>query len=131
MAKITGIGGIFFRAKTDDKALRAWYTEKLGIAEQWEGGTTFPWLEKEEPHAEGCTVWSVFKPEGTYFGDSGQSFMINYRVDNLDEYLQELESKGVEIIDRKDQDEYGKFAWIHDADGNRIELWQPAPEEQK
>lgn len=122
MARVTGVGGVFLRSK-DPKALQAWYAEHLGFpVTDW--GVSFEWKD-EIPAGTGATAWSTF-PQGTeYFGPGEQAVMINYRVDDMDELLKSLEAAGV-WIDPKRQDEvYGKFAWIKDCDGNRVELWQP------
>jgi len=124
MARVTGVGGVFLRTK-DPKATAKWYAENLGITLADFNGTAFQWSD-EVPAGTGMTAWSDFPENTEYFGDSGQPFMIDYRVDDLDALLTELAAKGV-WVDPKRQDEvYGKFAWIKDCDGNRVELWQPA-----
>jgi predicted enzyme related to lactoylglutathione lyase len=126
MARVTGVGGVFLRSR-DPKALAKWYAENLGITLSDFNGFAFPWSD-EVPAGSGMTAWSAFPPDSTYLGESTQQFMVNYRVDDLDTLLKELETKGV-WIDPKRQDEvYGKFAWIKDCDGNRLELWEPAAE---
>jgi predicted enzyme related to lactoylglutathione lyase len=125
MAKITGIGGVFFRTKSDSTIAGEFYTEKLGIEMEWPVGTTFATPEGKEKHEHGPVHWSIFAQDTKYFGDSDQQFMINYKVDNLDEYLLELSAKGVTIMPDRMNEEYGKFAWILDGDGYRIELWEP------
>jgi predicted enzyme related to lactoylglutathione lyase len=123
MARVTGVGGVFLRSR-DTKALAKWYAENLGITLSDFNGFAFPWSD-EVPAGSGMTAWSAFPADSTYLGESTQQFMVNYRVDNLDALLKELEAKGV-WIDPKRQDEvYGKFAWIKDCDGNRLELWEP------
>ena len=117
---VTGVGGFFFRAN-DPEALRAWYAEHLGVGT----GPYGMW----DQHA-GPTVFSPFKADTDYFGPSDLPFMINLRVDELDGIVADLEAKGIEILGRQDED-YGRFAWIMDPDGVKIELWQqrgPAPE---
>jgi predicted enzyme related to lactoylglutathione lyase len=123
--RVTGIGGIFFKAK-DPKALRSWYQEKLGIAIQ-EGFNfgMFQWRERQDPTREGTTVWGVFPETTKYFAPSAASFMINYRVRNLDALLAELRSAGVTVDGKVVEDFNGKFAWIVDPEGNKIELWEP------
>ena len=124
MAKVTGLGGIFYKVADPDKT-RSWYQETLGIGGEW--GAMFP-FKKDDP--EGFTLFSPFKQETDYFGPSGKEFMVNLRVDELDGVVADLESKGVEILGRQDED-YGRFAWILDPDGVKLELWQqlgPAPE---
>lgn len=120
--KVTGIGGIFFRVQ-DPARMSAWYREHLGICSE-DGHAIFSWREIEHPDQEGQTVWSLF-PEGTdYFGPSRPAFMINYRVANLDKMLAQLRQSGVTVEKVEDYD-YGRFAWITDPEGNRIELWEP------
>ncbi|MGZ4788097.1 MAG: VOC family protein [Terriglobales bacterium] len=121
MKRVTGIGGIFF--KSGDRArLLEWYDKHLGIKADPEQGTTFEWRDKDNPEATGMTVWSVFQSESRYFE---RPFMINYRVDDLDALLKVLEAEGVRIDPKRENCDYGKFAWIYDPDGNRIELWEP------
>jgi predicted enzyme related to lactoylglutathione lyase len=123
MARVTGIGGVFLRS-SDSKALAKWYAENLGFVLSDFNGSAFQWSD-EVPAGTGMTAWSAFPQDTAYFGDGPQASMINYRVDDLDALLTELAAKGV-WIDPKRQDEvYGKFAWIKDCDGNRVELWQP------
>ena len=124
MARITGLGGIFYKV-ADPEATRAWYQDNLGIGGDW--GAMFP-FKKDGP--ESYSLLSPFKSDSDYFGPSTLPFMINLRVDNLDEMISELEGKGIAIIGRQDED-YGSFAWILDCDGVKLELWQqhgPAPE---
>ncbi|MGH6871463.1 MAG: VOC family protein [Rhizomicrobium sp.] len=121
MARITGIGGVFFKA-TDPKALAAWYRETLGLPiEDWGGA-----LLESDPAAPPRSVWSPFAADTKYFAPSQKPFMINFAVDDLAGFVQDLKSKGVAVLDQSDQGEMGQFAWIMDPDGNKIELWQPA-----
>jgi predicted enzyme related to lactoylglutathione lyase len=123
MARVTGVGGVFLRSR-DPKAMAKWYAENLGVKLADFNGTAFQWSD-EVPAGTGMTAWSAFPEDTAYFGEGKQAVMIDYRVDDLDALLTELEAKGV-WIDPKRQDEvYGKFAWIKDCDGNRVELWQP------
>jgi len=124
MAKVTGIGGVFFKAKRDPAALSAWYAKHLGISMEPWGGAILRWTDD---HAEdkGLTVWNAAKPDTDWFSPSDSSFMINYRVDNLDELLASLRAAGVEIIKGPESHENGKFAWILDPDHNKLELWEP------
>lgn len=124
MAKITGIGGVFFKSKHDAKSVRAWYSEKLGIEIDDYGGHSFKWNKDT-----GRTVWSIFEQSSDYFAPSGAPFMINYRVDNLPEFLEEIKANGVEQVGKLEEFDYGKFAWILDLDGNKLELWEPTGEE--
>jgi catechol 2,3-dioxygenase-like lactoylglutathione lyase family enzyme len=128
MKRVTGIGGIFFKCK-DPKALGAWYREHLGIDVQEWGGAAFRWASADNPSGTGTTIWSPFKEETEYFGPGKASFMINYRVDDLHALLAQLRSEGCEVDAKVDESEYGKFGWVIDPDGNKIELWQP-PEGQ-
>lgn len=122
--RVTGIGGIFFTAKNPD-SLRAWYRTHLGIeVESW-GGFAFRWQSEQNPTGEGTTVWGVFKADTKYFDPSKSSFMINYRVENLDELLRILRSEGCTVDSKTDSSEFGKFGWVMDPEGNRIELWEP------
>ena len=127
MKRVTGIGGIFFKAKHPEK-LKEWYWKHLGITPDDQGYVSFEWREKDEPEKVGMTVWEVFKADTDYFDKSDAPFMINYRVEDLAGLLQALREEGVEVDDRIEEAEYGRFGWIYDPDGNKIELWEP-PEE--
>jgi predicted enzyme related to lactoylglutathione lyase len=122
MARVTGIGGVFLRVK-DPKATTDWYVKNLGIVPT-EYGVTFRWSD-EVPEKTGMTAWATFPADTKYFGESEQPFMINYRVDDLDALLEKLAENGVWIDAKRENCEYGRFAWIRDCDGNRVELWQP------
>jgi catechol 2,3-dioxygenase-like lactoylglutathione lyase family enzyme len=124
MARVTGIGGIFF--KVDDPArTRAWYQEHLGIEPSPYGHHTFEWQHRGSPEREGCTVWNPFAADTTYFDPSKATFMVNYIVDDLHGMLAQLRAAGVEVDDKIEESEYGKFGWAVDVDGNRMELWEP------
>jgi len=124
MAKITGIGGVFFKSKGDGIKLAAWYRKHLGMSlEDW-GGAILSWPD-DKAEDQGLTVWSVAAHDTKWFSPSQSSFMINYRVDNLAEMLEQLRAGGVEVIQGPDSAENGKFAWIMDPDGNKVELWEP------
>ena len=127
MARVTGVGGVFLKAG-DPKALAAWYAKHLGLVPSEYGGVSFAWTD-EVPAGTGMTTWSTFPESSTYFGAGPQRTMINYRVDDLDALLVELEAAGVEIDPKRDSASYGKFAWITDPEGNRLELWQPLADE--
>ncbi len=120
--RILGIGGIFFQSASPE-ALRSWYSAHLGFGAG--EAVTFPWRTADSSAAEHCTVWSVFPEKSPYFGSSPAPFMINYIVDDLDALLARLASENVSIDPKREDHEYGRFAWITDPDGNRIELWQP------
>ena len=129
MARVTGIGGVFLRS-ADPKRLAQWYAEHLGIQLAFGNGTSFEWSD-EVPPGTGATAWSVFPQDTAYFGpgEAGpQQSMVNYRVDDLDGLLEKLTAAGVWIDPKRDDASYGKFAWIKDCDGNRMELWQPLAE---
>lgn len=122
--RVTGIGGIFFKAKNPE-VLREWYRKHLGLnIEDW-GGLSFNWATPDKPNFQGQTVWSIFKDSTDYFAPSKSSFMINYVVENLDQVLEALRSEGCDVDDKTDASEFGKFGWVMDPEGNRIELWQP------
>jgi catechol 2,3-dioxygenase-like lactoylglutathione lyase family enzyme len=127
MKRVTGIGGVFFKAK-DPSATTAWYKERLGLPVGEHGVTVFRWLETEEPHRPGATAWSAFEADSDYFGNPAQQWMVNYRVEDLDALLDELQHAGVEIAPHREANDFGKFAWILDPDGNRVELWEPPNE---
>ena len=120
--RVTGIGGIFFKAHDPEK-MAAWYQEHLGLAAK-DQHTDFEWREKDAPKTIGRTVWSLFPSDTDYFGPSSSGFMINYRVANLERMLAQLRQGGVKVEKVEDYD-YGRFAWITDPEGNRIELWEP------
>jgi hypothetical protein len=122
MEQVTGIGGVFFKAK-DPKGMVAWYRTNLGI--QAKGGyADFTWREKDRPEEIGHTAWRIFPTNSTYFGQSMSPLMINYRVANLDRTLEQLRKSGVEP-EKVENYDYGRWAWIMDPEGNRIELWEP------
>jgi predicted enzyme related to lactoylglutathione lyase len=124
MAKVTGIGGVFIKSAGKGSDLAAWYEKNLGLTlESW-GGAILKWPEDTAGDG-GLTVWSSADSDTKWFSPSESSFMINYRVDNMDELLAQLKENGVEIQKGPDSEENGKFAWIMDPDGNKIELWEP------
>ena len=126
MKRVTGIGGVFFKAK-DPQALREWYRKHLGIDVQDWGGAAFSWTDDAGKPAGGTTAWSV--GSGHNFAPSQAPFMINYRVADLDALLAALRSEGCKVLDKMDDSEFGKFGWVIDPEGNKVELWQP-PEGQ-
>ncbi len=128
MRRVTGIGGVFFKAK-DAPALRAWYKRHLGFDVQDWGGTAFTWADAAGKPTGGTTVWSVTSEDSGQFAPSNASFMVNYRVDDLHALVTALKAEGCKVLDKIDESEYGKFAWVIDPEGNKIELWQP-PEGQ-
>ena len=122
MAKVTGIGGVFFRAE-DPAALCKWYADNLGVEISDGGFSQFSWLEKGG--GEGSTHWSPFSRDSDYFGSEDQQHMVNYRVDDLDGLLAALALADISQIKPMEEYSYGRFAWVEDLDGNRIELWEP------
>jgi predicted enzyme related to lactoylglutathione lyase len=128
MRRVTGIGGIFMKAN-DPKALCAWYKKHLGIDVQDWGGTAFTWTDSAGNPTKGTTVWSVGSAEGKQFAPSKSTFMVNYRVEDLGGLLKALREEGCDVLDKTDDSEYGKFGWVMDPEGNKVELWQP-PEGQ-
>jgi len=124
MEKVTGIGGIFFKA-ADAKSLREWYRDHLGVPiDESYGAATFEWRERDTPDNVGMTVWSTFPATTTYFDPTRAPFMINYRVDDLDAMLEQLRQAGATVDEKVDDNDYGRFGWATDPEGNRFELWQ-------
>ena len=120
MPKVTGLGGIFFKSR-DPKALAAWYATHLGLPVEDFGGAMFP----ENATRPGYVLWSPFPQDTKYFAPSDQPFMINFRVDDLHALLARLRAAGVQVDSKVDESEYGRFGWIMDPEGNRVELWEP------
>ena len=124
MKRVTGIGGIFFKAK-DAPALRSWYQKHLGIDIQVWGGAAFEWKGADGKPTGGTTVWSINSQDSNQFAPSAASFMINYRVEDLHALVKALKEEGCNVLEKVDDSEYGKFAWVIDPEGNKVELWQP------
>ena len=124
MARITGIGGVFFKSRNDRAALAAWYQENLGISLESFGGAVLRWPD-DKAEDKGLTVWHIAEKDSQWFSPSDSSFMINYRVDDLGEMIAQLRAGGVEIIQGPESHENGKFAWVMDPEGNKVELWEP------
>jgi len=125
MKRVTGIGGIFFKAK-DAPALHAWYKQRLGIDVQSWGGASLSWADSNgNPTADGMTIWSVVPQTSDQFAPSSSPFMINYRVEDVQALFDALKAEGCHVIEKVVDSEYGKFAWVMDPEGNKIELWQP------
>ena len=121
--RVTGIGGIFFKTK-DPKKTKDWYDKHLGFdTDQY--GSLFKWRDYEEKDKAGTTQWSPFERDTDYFHPSEKEYMINYRVENLEEILTTLAKEGIEIVGEIKEYEYGKFGWIMDHEGRKIELWEP------
>ena len=124
MARVTGIGGVFFKGRNQASELTTWYQKHLGIPlESW-GGAVLKWPD-DGAEDGGMTVWHVADRDSEWFHPSDSSFMINYRVDDLDEMIAQLRAGGVEAVRGPESHENGKFAWIMDPDGNKVELWEP------
>ena len=124
MARVTGIGGVFFKSRSEATRLAAWYQTHLGIPLEGFGGAILKWPD-DTAEDGGMTVWHVADPESEWFGPSDSSFMINYRVDDLDAMIAQLRADGVDLVAAPESHENGKFAWIMDPDGNKVELWEP------
>jgi predicted enzyme related to lactoylglutathione lyase len=124
MKRVTGIGGIFFQAN-DPTVLAAWYQRHLGIDVQPWGGAAFDWTDDAGQPVAGTTAWSVFPAGGDQFAPSRAPFMINYRVHDLAALLQALRAEGCNVLDETQDGEYGKFGWVIDPEGNKVELWEP------
>ena len=126
MKRVTGIGGVFFSAK-DPNTLRAWYKSHLGIDVQDWGGTAFRWVNDSGTPTNGTTVWSI--GDDSQFAQSNAPFMINYRVADLHALLGALREEGCQVLEEVDESEFGKFGWVIDPEGNKVELWQPPENE--
>lgn len=124
--RVTGIGGVFFKARDPGK-LMSWYSTHLGFKPESEGSSSsvFFWREKDDAKQIGSTVWAVFPHDSNYFDPSKASFMINFRVKDLDWLLNQLKREGVKVDGKREEYDYGKFGWVIDPEGNRIELWEP------
>ena len=126
MKRVTGIGGVFFKSDKPDE-LKDWYRDHLGLnTDQW--GATFQWHPIGDTKHKARTQWSLFKKDSDYFKPSEKEFMMNYRVENLKELLEVLEKEGVQVVGKMEEYDYGKFGWIVDPEGNKIELWEPVDE---
>jgi predicted enzyme related to lactoylglutathione lyase len=126
MERVVGIGGIFFKAK-EPAALRAWYQRHLGIDVQDWGGAAFRWMDSEGHPTPGTTIWSIAETDSESFAPSQSSFMVNYRVADLQALVQELRREGCQVLDQIEASEFGTFAWVIDPEGNKVELWEPPP----
>jgi catechol 2,3-dioxygenase-like lactoylglutathione lyase family enzyme len=120
--RILGIGGVFFKSANAGQA-REWYAKHLGFVDKG-AGVMLPWREKDNPQNEHVTVWTVFPADTKYFGPGNAPFMLNYIVDDMDAFLDRMTQEGVRIDPKRQDESYGRFAWIYDSDGNKIELWQ-------
>jgi predicted enzyme related to lactoylglutathione lyase len=124
MGRVTGIGGIIFKAK-DPKALQAWYKQSLGIDVQDWGGAAFDWTDADGKPVAGTTAWSIVPDEDDSFAPSKTSFSVNYRVEGLPGLLKALREEGSTVSEDSEDSEYGKFGWVIDPEGNKVELWEP------
>ena len=127
MKRVTGIGGVFLKSK-DAKALAAWYDKHLGFSFGENLYVGFKWINENNPAVPGNTVFSFFKTESNYFDPSTSPFMINFRVNDLKALMEKLKEEGVQIVGDIQEEAYGKFGWIMDPDGNKVELWEPIDE---
>ena len=125
MKRVTGIGGIFFKAK-NAPAMHAWYKRHLGIDVQSWGGASFDAVDDDGKPTGGTTAWSINAETSKQFAPSDASFMVNYRVHDLHALVAALKEEGCNVLDKVDDSEYGKFAWVIDPEGNKVELWEPA-----
>ena len=124
MARVTGIGGVFFLSRGGGKALRSWYEKHLGMRPEDFGGVVLQW-EEDTAEDKGLTVWHVAEHDSEWFSPSDSTFMINYRVDDMEAMVEQLTAAGIEILQGPEYHENGVFAWIMDPEGNKIELWEP------
>ena len=124
MKRVTGIGGVFFNAR-DPVTLRAWYKTHLGIDVQSWGGAAFTWADAEGKPTAGTTAWTINDASSKAFAPSTASFMVNYRVADLHALVAALKSEGCNVLEKVDESEYGKFGWVIDPEGNKVELWEP------
>ena len=129
MAKVTGIGGVFFKSTGDHKKLAEWYRQNLGIQPEPWGGAILKWTE-DKSEDQGVTVWHVAEKNTELFSPSPSSFMINYRIYNMADMLAQLKRNGVVILKGPDSDDNGTFAWVLDPDGNKVELWEPKRQDE-
>ncbi|MEA2660785.1 MAG: hypothetical protein QOH08_357 [Chloroflexota bacterium] len=119
--RVTGVGGVFFRS-SDPERLYQWYERHLGLRREGDSAVVLRWADDGPT---GSTVFAIFPSDTEYFGSSGREFMVNLRVRDLDGLLRRLAAEGVQIDPRREAFPYGRFAWITDPDGNRVELWEP------
>ena len=120
MERVRGVGGVFFKAR-DPEMLAEWYRDHLGVPVA--AGQTYAAFESTGPGDQ--TVWSTFPAQTEYFGPGSSGLMVNYRVDDLDAMLAQLRNAGVEVVERVEEYDYGRFGWAVDPEGNRFELWEP------
>jgi predicted enzyme related to lactoylglutathione lyase len=123
MERVRGIGGVFFKAK-DPQALARWYADHLGLPVEGAGGASFRWKD-DDLDGNATTVWSPFALDSSYFAPSTKPFMLNFRVKNLDRMLGQLREAGAAVDPKIEESAYGRFGWVMDPEGNRVELWEP------
>lgn len=128
--RVTGIGGVFFKSPNPEKLLK-WYEKNFQLHRGDFPGIVFPWIETGSSRKRAVTVWGIFPQRTRYFSPSRSRFMLNYRVDDLDALLVRLRRRGVWIDRKRDNSGFGRFAWVRDSDGNRIELWEPPPQRNR
>lgn len=126
MKKVTSLGGIFFKC-VNPQEMNDWYAKQLGLATS-DHGTTFEWRQTDNPAQKGSTTWGTFPQDSAYFKPSVKPFMINYRVENLVDLVEELRKNNVTIVDELTEYAYGKFVHVLDPEGNILELWEPTGE---
>lgn len=124
MAKVTGIGGVFFLANEDDDKLRDWYKRCLGFEFEDFGGAILSWPD-DKAEDKGMTVWHIGAKDSEWFGPSKSRFMINYRVDDMDGLIERLNAEKANIVNGPESHENGRFLWVMDPEGNKVELWEP------
>lgn len=124
MKRVVGIGGVFIKSRNPE-ALKEWYRTHLGLDIQEWGGLAFPWHTPDGPRPDGATIWSVFPESSPYFDPSRAPFMVNYIVEDLHGLLEILRAEGCAVDEKTEESEFGKFGWVMDPDGNRVELWEP------
>lgn len=124
MARVTGIGGVFFKSPNPD-ALKSWYVDNLGLPVDDNGYVSFPFREHDHPGRVGFCAWNPFKQDTTYYAPSDKPYMVNYRVDDLAGMIEQLTAAGATMVGEPESFDYGKFAWFMDPDGNKMELWEP------
>lgn len=124
MARVTGIGGVFFKSSRDREALAEWYQKNLGMEPEEFGGSVLNWQD-DKASDNGLTVWHLADKDSEWFSPSASTFMINYRVDDMNGMIEQLSSAGIDLLSGPEVHENGTFAWILDPEGNKIELWEP------
>lgn len=122
--RVIGVGGVFLKSP-DTKRLGEWYRDQLGVPESADQGMFLRWRALDDPETEHRTIWAAFPEDTDYFGPSSAGFMVNYVVDDLDTLLAKLRAAGVQVDPKQEDYPYGRFGWVFDPDGNKVELWEP------